>query len=84
MAEPQRNSANDLRPGVAGPPPAAGGAPPGAGHNAMSATTSGIEGREELLGKAVALAIRTLKDTVPYQHEMNDATAAAAPEGPDR
>lgn len=34
---------------------------------------SGLEGREGELGKAVALAIRTLKDAMPYQHEMNDA-----------
>ena len=39
----------------------------------MAATASGFEGREEMLGKAVALAIRTLKDGMPYQHEMNDA-----------
>jgi hypothetical protein len=53
----------------------AGGPPPGvaAGHNPMTGTSSGFEGREELLGKAVALAIRTLKDSAPYQHEMNDA-----------
>jgi len=38
---------------------------------AVSAT--GFEGREDELGKAVALAIRTLKDAMPYQHEMNDA-----------
>lgn len=40
---------------------------------AIAGTSSGFEGREEALGRAVALAIRTLKDTVPYQHEMNDA-----------
>jgi hypothetical protein len=39
----------------------------------MEGTSSGFEGREELLGRAVAMAIRTLKDSVPYQHEMNDA-----------
>ncbi|MFM7395667.1 MAG: hypothetical protein ACKO42_00945 [Gammaproteobacteria bacterium] len=32
-----------------------------------------FEGREEALGKAIGLAIRTLKDAMPYQHEMNDA-----------
>jgi hypothetical protein len=47
-------------PGVSGPP-------------TMEGTSSGFEGREELLGKAVAMAIRTLKDSMPYQHEMNDA-----------
>ena len=39
----------------------------------MPATSSGFEGREEMLGQAVSLAIRTLKDSMPYQHEMNDA-----------
>ena len=59
-----------------GPPPwvkamMAGGAPKSMA--AMLATSSGFEGREKLLGDAVAMAIRTLKDTVPYQHDMNDA-----------
>jgi len=27
-----------------------------------------FEGREEALGKAVGLGIRTLKDAMPYQH----------------
>ncbi len=39
----------------------------------LANNTSGFEGREELLGQAVALAIRTLKHSMPYQHEMNDA-----------
>jgi hypothetical protein len=39
----------------------------------MLKTSSGFEGREKLLGDAVAMALRTLKDTQPYQHEMNDA-----------
>lgn len=34
---------------------------------------SGFAGQEQRLGQAVALAIRTLKDAMPYQHEMNDA-----------
>lgn len=34
---------------------------------------SGFEGSEQRLGEAVALAIRTLKDAMPYQHELNDA-----------
>jgi hypothetical protein len=34
---------------------------------------SGFEGQEQRLGEAVALAIRTLKDAMPYQHELNDA-----------
>jgi hypothetical protein len=64
-----------------GPPPwvkamlAGGGAPGGAPPSmaAMLATSSGFEGREKMLGEAVALAIRTLKDSQPYQHEINDA-----------
>ncbi len=41
----------------------------------MTGTVAGsdFEGREERLGQAVSLAIRTLKDSMPYQHEMNDA-----------
>jgi hypothetical protein len=62
MAEPQRPVI------AAGPPAGVAG-----GHNPMTGTSSGFEGREELLGKAVALAIRTLRDSAPYQHEMNDA-----------
>ncbi len=60
-----------------GPPPwvkamlAGGGAPQSMA--AMLATSSGFEGREKLLGDAVAMAIRTLKDSTPYQHDMNDA-----------
>ena len=45
--------------------------------SSMNAADHGMkrpfEGREEALGKAVGLAIRTLKDAMPYQHEMNDA-----------
>jgi hypothetical protein len=60
-----------------GPPPwvramLAGGGPPGS-MAAMLATSSGFEGRERLLGEAVALALRTLSDTQPYPHDMNDA-----------
>lgn len=63
----------------AGGPPAgvrgAGGPPPGVipGGNPLHSNKSGFEGREQLLGSAVALAIKTLADSVPYQHEMNDA-----------
>jgi hypothetical protein len=55
-----------------GPPPGAG-RPGGGGAPTMEGTSSGFEGREEMLGRAVAIALRTLKDTMPYQHEMNDA-----------
>jgi hypothetical protein len=62
-------------PGVVpgGPPPGVGGRPGAGGPPTMEGTSSGFEGREEILGRAVAIAIRTLKDSVPYQHEMNDA-----------
>jgi hypothetical protein len=64
--------------------PGSGGGPPpwvkammaGGGNMSMAEmlkTSSGFEGREKLLGDAVAVAIRTLKDSQPYQHEMNDA-----------
>ena len=69
--------------GAGGPPGSGGGPPPwvkammaGGGPQSMAAmlaTSSGFEGREKLLGDAVAMAIRTLKDTAPYQHDMNDA-----------
>jgi hypothetical protein len=74
MSEAQRAVSSE-GPRAGGPPPGVGGPPPGvgSGHNPMAGTSSGFEGREELLGQAVALAIRTLKDSVPYQHEMNDA-----------
>jgi hypothetical protein len=39
----------------------------------MTGTSGGFEGREDLLGQVVALAMRTLKGALPYQHEMNDA-----------
>lgn len=39
----------------------------------VAPVASGFEGREAMLGQAVSLAIRTLKDAMPYQHEMNDA-----------
>jgi hypothetical protein len=73
MSEAQRAVSSE-GPRAGAPPPGVGGPPPGAGgHNPMLGTSSGFEGREGLLGQAVALAIRTLKDAVPYQHEMNDA-----------
>jgi hypothetical protein len=47
----------------------------GGSTTALPASGSRIEflGQEEQLGQAVALALRTLKDGIPYQHEMNDA-----------
>ena len=68
-----------MRPAEAMPPAAKGeggpqgGPPPGA----MAATTSGFEGEEELLGRNVALVLRTLSNKMPYPHEMNDALVKA-------
>jgi hypothetical protein len=69
--------------GTSGAPGSGGGPPPwvkamlaGGGPQSMAAmlaTSSGFEGREKLLGDAVSMAIRTLKDATPYQHDMNDA-----------
>ena len=41
------------------------------------AETSGFEGREEQLGRALSTVIKTLNNTQPYQHEMNDALVKA-------
>ena len=61
-------------PAAGGPPAKAqGGPPPGA----LDAMTSGFEGREEELGKNIALVLKTLGNSVPYQHEMNDALVKA-------
>ena len=43
----------------------------------FAAETSGFEGREEALGRALSTVIKTLNNTEPYQHEMNDALAKA-------
>lgn len=59
-----------------GPPPWVKAMMAGGGNQSMAAmlaTSSGFEGREKLLGDAVSMAIHTLKDTAPYQHDMNDA-----------
>lgn len=76
MKLPQRpNSAQMIGGGGAPAQVASAGGPPPGGRpaNPMEGKHSGFEGREELLGRAVAMAIKTLADTVPYQHEMNDA-----------
>ncbi len=78
MKKMMANAGGAAGPGSGGGPPpwvkammAGGGAPQSMA--AMLATSSGFEGREKMLGDAVAMAIRTLKDSTPYQHEMNDA-----------
>ncbi|MFZ9708767.1 MAG: hypothetical protein ACO3CV_03900 [Steroidobacteraceae bacterium] len=62
--------------GGGGPPPWVKAMMAGGGNQSMAAmlaTSSGFEGREKLLGDAVSMAIRTLNDTAPYAHDMNDA-----------
>ena len=66
-----------------GPPMGAGGPPPGvqlAGNgrpNPTVAMKSGIEGREKDFGEAVGVLLKTFMDTMPYQHEFNDALVKA-------
>jgi hypothetical protein len=38
---------------------------------------SGFEGREEELGKAISVVFKTMKNTAPYAHEINDALIKA-------
>lgn len=38
---------------------------------------SGFEGREALLGQAMSMVIKTLNQTQPYQHHVNDALVKA-------
>lgn len=47
------------------------------GASKFAGRSSGFEGREEALGRAMSTAIKTLQDTEPYQHEMNDALVKA-------
>jgi len=68
-----------------GPPPsaAAAGPPPGVAvggngrPNPTVAMKSGIEGREKEFGEAVGVLLKTFMDTMPYQHEFNDALVKA-------
>ena len=72
-ARPQ--SAGGPPPGVTGGPPpgVSGGPPPGA----FAGAQSGLEGREEELGKSMAVLLKTLRNTQPYAHEINDALIKA-------
>ena len=54
-------------------PAAAGGPPP----QAWTGVDTGVEGREEELGKSMAVVLKTLKNTKPYPHEINDALIKA-------
>ena len=60
-------------PAAGGPPGKPQGGPPAD----LPGMTSGFEGREEELGKNIALVIKTLGNSFPYQHEMNDALVKA-------
>jgi len=35
--------------------------------------TSGYEGREDRLGRSIAVVLKSLNETKPYQHDINDA-----------
>ena len=54
-------------------PAAPGGPPP----NAWTGVDTGVEGREDELGKSIAVVLKTLKNTKPYAHEINDALIKA-------
>ena len=38
---------------------------------------TGFEGREDEIGKAVQMALKTMANSAGYQHEMNDALVKA-------
>lgn len=46
-------------------------------HHYAQAMTSGFEGREEELGKAMSVVFKTMKNTAPYVHEINDGLIKA-------
>ena len=75
IAGPGPQSAGGLPPGMAGGPPpgVSGGPPPGP----FAGAQSGLEGREEELGKSMAVVLKTLRNTQPYAHEINDALIKA-------
>ncbi len=50
-----------------------GGPPP----HAFTGAVTGVEGREADLGKSVGVVLKTLKNTEPYAHEINDALIKA-------
>lgn len=60
-----------------GPPPGVS-AESGSGRpNPTLAMTSPIQGREEEFGRAVNVVLKTMADTMPYQHYFNDALVKA-------
>ncbi len=62
------------RPMMSGPPPGVAGGPPS---DAFVGMLTGVEGREEDLGRSVAVVLKTLKNVKPYAHEINDALIKA-------
>jgi hypothetical protein len=46
-------------------------------HHYALGMKSGFEGREEELGKAISVVFKTMKNTAPYAHEINDALIKA-------
>ena len=57
-----------------GPPPGVMGGPP---PHAFTGAITGVEGREDDLGKSVAVVLKTLRNVEPYEHEINDALIKA-------
>jgi len=47
------------------------------GKAGFKAAKTGFEGKEEQIGKAVHLALKTMANSAGYQHEMNDALVKA-------
>lgn len=45
--------------------------------HALAGMLSGVEGREDDLGRSVAVVLKTLKNVEPYEHEINDALLKA-------
>ena len=43
------------------------------GDKKLTAASSGFEGREEMLGRAMTVVLKSLNETKPYQHDINDA-----------
>ena len=62
------------RPAAGGPPPGVAAGPP---PDAFLGMATGIEGREEDLGRSVAVVLKTLKNVKPYAHDINDALIKA-------
>ena len=67
--------------GAAGRPAPAGGPPPGVAGgpppHAFLGMPTGVEGREDDLGRSVAVVLKTLKNVKPYAHDINDALIKA-------